>query len=142
MKIRHSLLNLINGIVQLEFEEVNPRPLMEFNLLSRLAVEDIADPLARLPFRNPLYADRLVPLDMPEIELHPDQTRVIEVHDATTDEWRRAVIEKFSVDGRSQLRWSDDQTLSPWADLSRMRYRWVSTRGGLDASPSVPSSSP
>ena len=72
-------------------------------------------------------ADRLVPLDMPEIELHPDQHRVIEIHDPRSDEWRRAVVEKFSVDGRCQLRWSDTQMLSEWTDLTRMRYRWVAT---------------
>ena len=99
-------------------------------------MEDIADPVARIPFRgNKLNAERLVKLDMPELELHPDQANVIEVHQGDSDTWRRAVIEKFSVDGRCRLRWSDDQALTEWADLSRLRYRWVATRA-------VPVSSP
>ena len=73
-------------------------------------------------------AERLVKLDMPELAVHPDQCRIIEVHDPTTDEWRRASIEKFSVDGRCQLQWTDDQSRTEWADLTRMRYRWVARR--------------
>ena len=42
MKIRHSLLNLINGIVQLELEEINSGALVEFDPLSRLAVQDVS----------------------------------------------------------------------------------------------------
>ena len=101
-------------------------------------VEDIADPEAPLRFRNRLSADRLIRLDMPELDLHSDQCRVIEVHNPVTDAWRRAVIEKFSVDGRAQLRWSDDRQITEWADLTRMRYRWVATRSELPPPPQPP----
>ena len=46
---------------------------------STVNVEPIVDPGGRTPFDQPLNANRLVRLDMPEIPLDPGQPRVVSV---------------------------------------------------------------
>jgi hypothetical protein len=71
-------------------------------------------------------ADHLVPLDLPEPELDPDQIRVLEIESAGGAEWVRYRVERFASDGRVYLRNLDYVNESgEWKDLSQVRYRWV-----------------
>jgi hypothetical protein len=86
------------------------------------------DPLRPVPVKNPIHADRLVKLDMPELELRPDQPRTLEIlePDADPEEgWVRWRVERFARDGMVQLRREDQPGVADWFDLSRTRYRWV-----------------
>ena len=56
---------------------------------STFNVEPVVDPGGRTPFGQPLYADRLVRLDMPEIPLDPGQPCTFEVLNADNDTWYR-----------------------------------------------------
>ena len=78
-----------------------------------------------MPFLNPLHAERLVKLDMPELELDPRQLRLVEVYNSSTDVWTRYKIEKYAIDGRVMLRDVVSPALVDWHDLSELRYRWV-----------------
>ena len=44
-------------------------------------VEDIVDKRSNVPFRQPLHAERLAMLDMPELDLRPDQPRRIRMRE-------------------------------------------------------------
>ncbi len=88
-------------------------------------VASITDPSEGVPFLNPLHAERLVKLDMPELELDPRQSRLVEVYNSSTDNWTRYKIEKYAIDGRVMLRDVVNPALVDWHDLSELRYRWV-----------------
>ena len=83
------------------------------------------DPGGRTPFDQPLNADRLVRLDMPEVPLDPGQPRTFEVLNADNDTWYRWQIERFAVDGRCRCRAVADPARVEWLDLSKFHYRWV-----------------
>ena len=89
------------------------------------AVCDPVDPKKPMTFTNKLNADRLIRIDMPELELKEGQHVRLDVHDNTTDEWRPATIEKYAYDGRVALRYDHEPAELVWLDLFRERYRWV-----------------
>ena len=76
-------------------------------------------------FVNKIPSDRLIPLDMPELDVDPNQPRRIEVYDNRTDVWSEAVIEQIAVDGKVALRFKDFPSEWSWVDLTRVRYRWM-----------------
>ena len=80
------------------------------------------DPIS---FDQPIHADRMVKLDMPELDLDPAQPRRIEIHDPSTDTWDAFELERFSVDGRVRIRHALQHTNVEWVDLAKKRYRWV-----------------
>ena len=86
-------------------------------------VEDPVDPRSETPFMQPLNADRLVKIDMPELQLDVDQNRKLEIEEAGI--WVPYNIERFAPDGRVQLRRTDGVEDRRWCDLSEHRYRWV-----------------
>ena len=57
---------------------------------------------------QPIHGERLVVLDMPELDLDPKTLRRLEIHDNTTDEWTRYRTERYCIDGRVQIRQVDD----------------------------------
>ena len=77
------------------------------------------------PFLQPLFAERLVRIDMPELELDANQCRRLEIHEPATDTWEAWDVEKFAVDGRVLLRSVIRPATADWTDLGSQRYRWV-----------------
>ena len=89
-------------------------------------VEDLADSSAPCPFAQPINADHLIALDLPELELDPGQNRVLEIESENGAEWIRYQVERFAADGRVYLRnLTYEHLASLWMDLSTVRYRWV-----------------
>ena len=89
-------------------------------------VEDLADASAPCPFTQPINADNLIALDLPELELDPGQNRVLEIESENGAEWIRYQVERFAADGRVYLRiLTYEHLASLWMDLSTVRYRWV-----------------
>ena len=88
-------------------------------------VEDLTNPTDPLPFATPINSERLVKLDMPELDLDPTQTRTLEILNTELDEWIRHKVETYSVDGRVMLREVSNPQVVGWFDLSSLRYRWV-----------------
>ena len=86
-------------------------------------VEDLADKAMTIPFTQPLHAERLVKLDMPELELSPTQPRRLEMRERETQPWNEYFIERFAPDGRVSIRHGDSE--ARWVDLSRCEYRWL-----------------
>ena len=86
-------------------------------------VEDPVEPRAELPFLQPLNAERLIKIDMPELQLDVDQNRKLEIEESGS--WVPYTIERFAADGRVQLRRTDGVEDRRWCDLSEHRYRWV-----------------
>ena len=88
-------------------------------------VQDFADPEAKVAFGQPVNAERLVRLDLPELDLSPDQPRDVEIFRG--DDWERHRIEKFSADGRvCVVPSAEPGTKGTWVDLSKHRFRYVS----------------
>ncbi len=56
-------------------------------------VEDSTDPNQPLPFATRLRAERLVRLDMPELDVDPTHTRMLENLDTERDEWIKHKVE-------------------------------------------------
>jgi hypothetical protein len=88
-------------------------------------VRSLTDPSEETVFSQPLHADRLVKIDMPELDLDPNQLRKVEIHQPQTDLWKGYEIERFAADGRVLLRSSLNPVEMTWVDLSTKRYRWV-----------------
>ena len=86
-------------------------------------VEDLVDKTKSVPFRQPVHAERLVKLDMPELELRADQPRRLEMRTSEIQPWNEYTIERFGVDGRVCLRL--DGGGAEWHDLSQCEYRWL-----------------
>ena len=56
----------------------------------------------------------------------PDKSRqLLELHSAVSDDWERWKIIGHAVDGRVKLEKQSDSREVRWADLSRLRYRWI-----------------
>ena len=66
-------------------------------------VEDLVDKDAVPGFTQPLRAERLVRLDMPELELSPDQPRRLELRETPLQPWNEYTIDRFGADGRVRL---------------------------------------
>ena len=84
------------------------------------------------PVDNPAYAnrypaDRLIRLDMPELEMElPEGTpQRVEIYDDETAQWNAATTERWAVDGRVSLRFDYNEEECVWVDLTRCRYRWL-----------------
>ena len=88
-------------------------------------IESITEPGVRPNFVQPVHGERLVKIDMPELELLPRQPRRLEIHDNNQDVWNRFKIERYAIDGRMFVRSEDDPQNCEWLDLSKKRYRWV-----------------
>ena len=86
-----------------------------------------APPIANPIFANRYPAERLIRLDMPELELElPEGTpQRIEIFDDMTSTWRAASTERWAVDGRVSLRFDDNDEECLWLDLTKCRYRWL-----------------
>ncbi len=68
-------------------------------------VADIAGPEAPTSFMQPLlHAERLVKLDIPELELDDRQPRRLETKARDGEDWELCEIERFAADGRVQVR--------------------------------------
>ena len=87
-------------------------------------VADLADPTARVTFGQPIHADRLIKLDLPELELMPDQPRRIEVQDKDGSTWNALTISRFAADGRVFLV-APGSAGGKWYDLSKEKYRYL-----------------
>ena len=89
-------------------------------------VEDLADSRAELSFVQPVNAERLVKLDLPELDLQEGQLRRIEMRMREGDPWTAYEIDRFAADGRVNLRSLEEGVGgSKWVDLSRCEYRWL-----------------
>ena len=66
-------------------------------------VEDLVDKEYVPKFRQPLHAERLVRLDMPELGLEPGQPRRLETRESPVEPWNTYVLERFGADGRVRL---------------------------------------
>ena len=86
-------------------------------------VEDIVDKATPIPFRQPVNAERLAKLDMPELELRPGQPKRLEMRERETQPWNEYVVERFGIDGRVNLRVPGGA--ARWVDLSKCEYRWL-----------------
>ena len=84
---------------------------------------DFADPSRELQFSQPSHADRLIRLDLPELELVPDQPRKLEIQDDDWVTWTVKKISRFSADGRVFLHDMDGGS-GEWYDLAKERYRY------------------
>ena len=93
---------------------------------STYVVEDLVDKQAVPPFRQPVHAERLIKLDMPELELSADQPRRLEMREKPTDQWNTYCIEKFGADGRVLLILEGGAAQTRrWVDLTQCKYRWL-----------------
>ena len=88
-------------------------------------VGDVADPKRELPFVQPLNAERLVKIDMPELDLDAAHLRRVDIYDSMADVWRTWEIERFSADGRVFVKDLLRPANREWIDLATKRYRWV-----------------
>ena len=90
-------------------------------------VVDVAEPSKEPPFGQPLSADRLVKLDLPEIGLDPNQPRALEIRFDEGGEWTQWELERFAADGRVKVRKRTDEGGGEdrWLDLTQVRYRWI-----------------
>ena len=89
-------------------------------------VEDLVDKSFVPSFTQPLHAERLIKLDMPELDLEPNQPRRLELREKVTDEWSEYVIDRFGADGRVRVSVPDGRAQdSKWVDLTKCEYRWL-----------------
>ena len=90
-------------------------------------VEKLTRPAEPVGFTQPIHADRLIKLDLPELPLTDTRHRVLELYDEATDTWEAWSVDRFAVDGRVRLTRNDDSGRSEWFDFSQVRYRWLIT---------------
>ena len=91
----------------------------------RIVVEDFVDK-EYVPKFQPLHAERLVRLNMPELGLQPGKPRRLEMRESSVDPWNTYVLERFGADGRVRflLEGGAAQTRK-WVDLTKREYRWL-----------------
>ena len=93
---------------------------------STFVVEDLVDKDVVPTFKQPVNAERLIRLDMPELGLSPDQPRRLEMRESVTQPWNEYEIDRFGADGRVRLTLRDGAAQTQkWVDLSRCEYRWL-----------------
>ena len=68
-------------------------------------VEDLVDKSRPINLVQPLHAERMVKLDMPELERRADQPKKLEMREKETRPWNTYKIERFGVNGRVLLRY-------------------------------------
>jgi hypothetical protein len=89
-------------------------------------VEDLVDKEYVPKFIQPLHAERLVRLDMPELGLEPGQPRRLEMRESPTSPWNVYTLERFGADGRVRLALQDGAAQTrKWVDLTKCEYRWL-----------------
>ena len=89
-------------------------------------VEDLVDKNYVPKFHQPLHAERLVRLDMPELGLEPGQPRRLEMRESATDPWNVYRLERFGADGRVLLQLDEGGAQTrKWVDLTKCEYRWL-----------------
>ena len=77
-------------------------------------------------FTQPLHAERLIRLDMPELELDPGQPRRLELRTSPVEPWTEYVIDRFGADGRVRLSLPGGAAQTrKWVDLTKCEYRWL-----------------
>ena len=78
------------------------------------------------PFKQPLHAERLIKLDMPELELQPGQPRKLELRENPMQPWNAYVIDRFGADGRVRIELEGGAAQTKkWVDLTQCEYRWL-----------------
>ena len=85
----------------------------------------LVDATGPVPVTQPINGERLVRVELPELNLDPHAPRKLEIHDKDADSWVSWNVERFSVDGRVRLRRGDDSRVCRWFDLSNVKYRWL-----------------
>ena len=89
-------------------------------------VEDLVDKEHVPKFLQPLHAERLVRLDMPELGLEPGQLRRLEMRESPVEPWSTYILERFGADGRVRLLLQDGAAQTrKWVDLTKCEYRWL-----------------
>ena len=89
-------------------------------------VEDLVDKEYVPKFSQPLHAERLVRLDMPELGLESGQPRRLEMRESPVDPWNVYTLERFGADGRVRLLLQDGAAQTrKWMDLTKCEYRWL-----------------
>jgi hypothetical protein len=87
-------------------------------------VEDLVDKEYVPKFSQPLHAERLVRLDMPELGLEAGQPRRLEMRESSVDPWNVYTLERFGADGRVRLLLQDGAAQTrKWVDLTKCEYR-------------------
>ena len=90
------------------------------------AVEDLVDKEYVPKFHQPLHAERLVRLDMPELGLEPGQPLRLEMRESATDPWNVYRLERFGADGRVRLQLDEGGAQTrKCVDLTKCEYRWL-----------------
>ena len=56
-------------------------------------LSSIIDPQAEVPLLQPVNAERLILVDMPEMKLDPRQPRMVDIHEPDSDVWFRWKID-------------------------------------------------
>ena len=87
---------------------------------------DHDEPTRPLTFSQPVSRQRLVRLDMPELEGQGEfERRRVEVYADHLGRWRPGTLEsRMTLDGRVKIRWDDDPGRLAHIDLADRRYRW------------------
>ena len=86
-------------------------------------IEDIVDRDAVVPSHQPIHAERLIKLDMPELELSADQPRRLEMRKSLQSPRNEYRIDRFGADGRVRLTYEAGNP--EWVDLTQVEYRWL-----------------
>jgi hypothetical protein len=87
-------------------------------------VVDFADPSRDLQFDQPVHANRLIRLDLPELELMLDQPQRLEIQGDDGVTWTVKKIFRLSADGRVFLH-HEDGSGGEWFDLTKEKYWYV-----------------
>ena len=102
-------------------------------------VEDATEPGKALRFNPRIAAERIVRVEVPELELGAEQMRRLEIWEPINNDWLACTIERHALDGRVYLRYDYDPTRVEWTDLSEVRYRWsMAEPEALGANPEAP----
>ena len=90
-------------------------------------LEDPNTPEANIPrwAMGTQSVDRLVKMDMPELDMSANQNRRLEVMIEEGNVYEPATLERIAVDGRCALRYDSNPGEAVWVDLSRCSYRWL-----------------
>ena len=89
-------------------------------------VGDLNDAEYVPPFKQPLHAERLIKLDMPELELQPGQPRKLELRENPLQPWNTYVIDRFGTDERVRLELEGGAAQTKkWVVLTQCEYRWL-----------------
>ena len=101
-------------------EEGNP------NFPYRLRFQPTGDITFPDEYRQPLNAERLVKLDIRELELEPGQPRRIEMRESAASPWNEWHIDRFGADGRVRLVYPGGAAQdAKWVDLTKCEHRWL-----------------